>query len=234
MAGMPVMTLLFRCFRCQQVLKTSRSKVGSVVHCVKCGVELIVPEPPPPSPSGSGADGGDPESIADAPTREVSIHTRPGGPSPLDLRLETDVIDIRPEDIRAQVQADPPTRTGRRPDSEEFERIVRTAPVPVRPEPVPLPETALTPPPVAPRVAAPEPAPTPALPPIVVASEPFRAEPTISTPEMTARARRRDVSIPRATVVAWSWLVLLALAFAFLAGLLAGHYLWVDRVIPRG
>ncbi len=39
-------------------------------------------------------------------------------------------------------------------------------------------------------------------------------------------ARARDVILPRTVVVAWSLFVLLALAFAFAAGLLIGHYQW--------
>jgi hypothetical protein len=39
-------------------------------------------------------------------------------------------------------------------------------------------------------------------------------------------ARARDVVLPRSVVLAWSLFVLLALALAFGAGLLAGHYIW--------
>jgi hypothetical protein len=38
--------------------------------------------------------------------------------------------------------------------------------------------------------------------------------------------RSRDVQLPRTAVVAWSTLVLLAQVFAFLAGLLVGHFVW--------
>jgi hypothetical protein len=38
--------------------------------------------------------------------------------------------------------------------------------------------------------------------------------------------------MPRSAVVAWSLFVLLALVLAFVAGLLAGHFVWVARVIP--
>jgi hypothetical protein len=47
---------------------------------------------------------------------------------------------------------------------------------------------------------------------------PARARPTPAVP--------RDLVIPRSVVTAWSLFVLLALSFAFVAGLLAGHYVW--------
>jgi hypothetical protein len=42
-------------------------------------------------------------------------------------------------------------------------------------------------------------------------------------------ARRNDVALPRTVVVLWSFFVILALALAFTAGLLAGHFLWRVR-----
>jgi len=39
-------------------------------------------------------------------------------------------------------------------------------------------------------------------------------------------ARRRDVVLPRTAAVAWSLFGLLALGFAFTAGLMIGHFLW--------
>ncbi len=39
-------------------------------------------------------------------------------------------------------------------------------------------------------------------------------------------ARPSDLVLPRSVVAAWSLFVLLALALAFTAGLLAGHYVW--------
>ncbi len=42
--------------------------------------------------------------------------------------------------------------------------------------------------------------------------------------------RRNDVILPRATLQLWSFTMLLALVFAFLTGLLAGHFLW--RSVP--
>ena len=44
-------------------------------------------------------------------------------------------------------------------------------------------------------------------------------------------ARRNDVVLPRAAVMLWSFLVLLAIALAFTSGLLAGRFLW-GRGLP--
>ena len=69
----------------------------------------------------------------------------------------------------------------------------------------------------------------------------IRLEPTVFTPEALPtiatgavdsirpsepRPRSRDLSLPRAVVVAWSYLVLLAIIAAFGLGLLLGHYVW--------
>lgn len=42
-------------------------------------------------------------------------------------------------------------------------------------------------------------------------------------------ATNRDLLIPRSVVAAWSLLVLAALMFAFLTGLLAGHFIWREH-----
>jgi hypothetical protein len=42
-------------------------------------------------------------------------------------------------------------------------------------------------------------------------------------------ARRNDVAIPRTAVVLWSFFVVAALAMAFTAGLLLGHFVWKTR-----
>jgi uncharacterized integral membrane protein len=44
-------------------------------------------------------------------------------------------------------------------------------------------------------------------------------------------SRPRDVILPRAAVVAWSLFAIVALFLAFVGGLLAGHFLWVVRLV---
>lgn len=42
---MSAATFTFRCYQCQKLLGVSRSRIGSVVNCPKCGAELLVPDP---------------------------------------------------------------------------------------------------------------------------------------------------------------------------------------------
>ncbi|MBX6316221.1 MAG: hypothetical protein IRY99_25410, partial [Isosphaeraceae bacterium] len=89
-----------------------------------------------------------------------------------------------------------------------------------------------------------EPAPAPSLfPDLRVEPQPLRDEPPLLVPPVRAEPpsvaaergpliRRGDVVLPRTAVVLWSFFVLLAVVFAFSAGLLAGHFLWAASPIP--
>ncbi|HWE36820.1 MAG TPA: hypothetical protein VG406_09660 [Isosphaeraceae bacterium] len=112
--------------------------------------------------------------------------------------------------------ADPPTT---------FELEVSGGPSPLESTPSPAP--AIDPPP-APAPDQPMPAADPA-----GAALPFRVEPIplhAEIPSLLAdrRApRSRDlVTLPRAAILAWSLFASLALAMAFVAGMMVGHYLW--------
>jgi hypothetical protein len=61
---------------------------------------------------------------------------------------------------------------------------------------------------------------TPVVPPIQIEPE------SIVASRGPAPGRPRDVVLPRSVAATWSLFVLLALALAFLAGLLAGHFVW--------
>ena len=69
---------------------------------------------------------------------------------------------------------------------------------------------------------APAPEPRSVVPPIQIDARPVAARPTRTPPP----PRPRDLILPRSVVTAWSLFVLLALGFAFFAGLLAGHFVW--------
>jgi hypothetical protein len=45
-------------------------------------------------------------------------------------------------------------------------------------------------------------------------------------PARVPLARPRDIILPRTVVAAWALFVLVAQALGFVAGLLAGHFLW--------
>ncbi|GAC1469713.1 MAG: hypothetical protein NVSMB9_13840 [Isosphaeraceae bacterium] len=201
--------LKFRCYRCQQLLGVSRSKAGAVVACPKCSAELLVPEPP----------------------EAVPVETGVSQEKP-DTGLSLDFLDIRPEDIRvepgfAPARPDPETnRTDRREGgtssdlagapvagldpSGEGNRTGSTLPS----SPLPGASERTTP-------SFPVETREPTLPPI-----------QLDGPTTTGRSRPRvdprahDLILPRSVVASWSLLVLLAVVFAFVAGLLAGHHVW--------
>src|SRR5579864_792830 len=191
------MPVMFRCFQCNQVLKTGRAKSGSVVACPKCGVELVVPEPAAK------------QSVTD-------MTSRPTDPTDLIRAVVTpkpafEFPDIRPEDIRvvpgvaaSPAPPPPPPRAPAEPPSPP----ARPAPevkLDSSPEPAPAP----TPP-----------GPEPEFPPIHIEPQPIKPE-TPSTFSIRAnQPRGRDAVIPHAALVGWSLFGLLALVMAFLAGLL--------------
>jgi hypothetical protein len=205
MAGVKIK---FRCTQCHQLLGASPSRSGSVVTCPKCASAVVVPGPSEESP---------PPPAEDAAAGTVPPPAPQGGPW-----IPPDVLDIRPEDIRVELGID-------------LERPLAPPPPPTppgvslhtEPEPPPL----VFPPaydladesPVATSAPVPlpaEPAPAPVVPPIKIEPE------AIVEARTTSPGRPRDVVLPRSVVATWSLLVLLAQALAFVAGLLAGHYVW--------
>jgi hypothetical protein len=209
----------FRCFACNQLLGVSRSKAGEVVSCPKCAAELIVPELDEVAPQlSSGAGAG-----AQTAFENGGMSAPRTSPSPaLESGPSLDLLDIRPEDIRVEagvVPISPPPYTYKPPGSEESEpepepRQAEPAPEVARLgtviEPVPSPAYQVAPQPtVVPPIHTDEP---------LQAPQPRRA---VAPPP-----RSRDLVIPRSVVTSWSLFVLLALGMTFLAGLLAGHYVW--------
>ena len=196
---MPKMPIKFRCVQCNQLLGVSPSKVGSVVSCPRCAVELIVPE-------------------ADAPP-EVP---RAPEPEPIPSILSSLVLDrpdplaeLRPEDIRVEPGLPEPGRARRPP------RPIEPAPEPEPPAPEAQPLV------LTPEVLAGPTGEAPARP-VEEVLPPIQTEPVAVRPSRPT-TRARDITLPRSVVTAWSLFVLLALGMAFAAGLLAGHFLWRVR-----
>ncbi len=162
-----------------------------------------------------------------------SLPPRPptnGGRAPgLDVGLSLDFLDIRPEDIR--VEPGFPGAFTRESDELEPEPTVSDAPTETVseaehstvPDPTtPLPSNA---PPVE-TMLSPTIAPTPTVPvPPIQLDAPLKRAGRRAAPQPVP-VRARDLVLPRSVVGAWSLFVILALALAFLAGLLAGHYVW--------
>jgi phage FluMu protein Com len=238
---MPAELVKFRCYRCNQLLAVSPSKVGAIVACPKCQADLVVPgaetqikvepRPQPKGPAAVGTGGpGEPTS------RPVPL---PGffGETPPEIPAE--VADLRPEDLRVE--------------AEFFANLTRKPP---EPEPIPAPSIpepispeiatlAPTPPPPIPKVASPfrppdvfsaapetvdmMPKPTAAMPvfaPVESVVPPIQIETTdLRTPVDQPRIVH-EVILPASVVLAWSLFVLAAITLSFLAGLLVGHFLW--------
>jgi len=215
MAGVPHK---FRCYQCNQLLGVSLSKVGTTVACPRCSVDLIVPEPLDEGSPGEGE--GDSGNFG--PSR--------GAAGSLDAGVSLDLLDIRVEDIRVEPGIDytppafPPPEVPEPPEFSPF--------LPREPEPDPDPEPygrpssrgLVTPTVTAESLAPPtserEPVAQEAVVPPIRLDAPRRFEPRPGT------ARSRDVVLPRSAVASWSLFVLLAQGLAFVAGLLAGHFVW--------
>jgi hypothetical protein len=207
---MAVVPIKFRCFRCQQLLGVSRSKAGAVVSCTKCGAELIVPDPSDPAPTDQTT------------TESIGEPTSPGVGAGIDRGISLDDLDIRPEDIRVQPGTDAlvPKQTPSfsvaveeleaEPEEEESPDHVGVL---IAEKPIPAPE------PASQQVRATEPVVNPPIRIEVPRERTRRVEPAPSV-------RSRDLTVPRSVMAAWSLFVILALGFAFIAGLLAGHYVW--------
>jgi DNA-directed RNA polymerase subunit RPC12/RpoP len=208
---MAVVPIKFRCYQCNQLLGVARSKAGTVVNCPKCSAGLIVPDLTEPSEPGPNPE--PPQELSSGPERQEPQPT--GAPG-----LEDLLAEIRVEDIRV-------------------EPGVATEPVPAAARveaPAPVPNAHETPAPAASSdrveepsvIMLPTPDPAPAVAPANVVVPPinFDQRRAVVERDRGPGPRPRDVNLPRSVVLAWSLFVLIALALAFAAGLLAGHFLW--------
>ena len=204
----------FRCFRCQKLLGVSKSKAGAVVACPQCSAELIVPDledatPPPaspsfPPPSSQSSSGSRIEPVVvlwDVPpdSDEPSLDSNDKFPA-----LQIEPVSVkgtkseRTRSARSSVSTESPVAP-----APDFSAIGKAPPVEERPEPM--------------DVAA-----------INIPAPSIRElTPAKSALPVSARGPRRDdVIVPRTAMILWSFVVLLALVFAFAAGLLAGRFVW--------
>lgn len=209
---MAVVPIKFRCYQCNQLLGVARSKAGTVVNCPKCSAGLIVPdltEPGEPAPNPDPSQ----EASSGAESNEPQLTSAPG--------LEDLLAEIRIEDIRVE----PGVATEPLPSAATVEA------------PATVPNVGETPAPAASSdrveesasvimIATPDPAPAVAPTDVVVPPIKFDQRRAVVERDRGPGPRPRDVNLPRSVVLAWSLFVLIALALAFAAGLLAGHFLW--------
>ena len=230
MAGVPIK---FRCYRCNQLLGVAPSKVGSVVACPKCSADLVVPDP---IETDNHPDTDSPEipnehsTGSTTPTLLIPAFNPTGA---LDTGVPLGYLDIRPEDIRVEPGVHrrsptiPMTTLGTATDVPEIDRagstdpeltMATTLPQYLEPAPQPPPTTASAPVVVATTIR-------PVTDPIVAS---IKLDAPIAAPTRISPStvRSRDLVLPRSIVASWSLFVLLALVCAFFAGLFAGHYVW--------
>ncbi len=208
MAGNP---LKFRCYQCNQLLGVSRSRVGTVVSCPKCQAGLIVPD------LADGGDGGGDDRQGDAATRAA-----------MESGIPLDLINIRPEDIRVEPGIDWARPNEPMPDFAAVETVLQTEEEPPPRRAAAAPEVVMSPVTPVPATPAPAPASAPQSPRADEESviPPINFDAAVRRPSRSTVTTSRDVVLPKTAVAAWSLFVLLAQGLAFLAGLLAGHFLW--------
>jgi hypothetical protein len=250
----------FRCFQCQKLLGVSPSKAGAVVSCPKCGAGLLVPDLPPegepaafpvvntepvnPAPTGTspgefaGLDLSElrlDESPAMAALRTAAPETTQQPSLPGDGTSEGGLLFPPIEVSESSLRSDP-TRRLREPleprindqvfaplASTVSQEVPRNDAVTVEARPVTAADVIATQPVIPATISA------------AVVETPAQAPApeAIAAVQQRSMARRRDdVVLPRVVVQLWSFFVVLALGFAFAAGLLWGRFLWLPRAGP--
>jgi hypothetical protein len=205
------MPIVFRCYQCNQVLKTARSKIGAVVPCPKCKAELVVPEPPPQAANHEGAEGANDAAEVIRSVVAIQAEELSQGISSPGRRKAS----VRPE---GGLPREVPLPTVEHP----FETSDNPAPTPPTGGVV---DTSSAPPiePAAKGAAFPE---------IQIEPQPILARPSHARQSDYAPGpRSRDVVLSRAAIAGWSLFAILGLFLAFIAGLLAGHFLWVTKIV---
>jgi hypothetical protein len=171
-----------------------------------------------------------PDPISEARHGFTSSEGAEGTPaflSALAAGLPVELADIRPEDIRAETSADwSPPVVSTAPEAPAVEPYpLEVAPAPIEESPRRTADEA-PPAPVPEPVRAPASTPAPAPPAVESLVSAIKLEQPSVAGERTPAARSRDLVLPRSVVAFWTLFVLLAQALAFLAGLLAGHFVW--------
>jgi hypothetical protein len=203
----------FKCYQCNQLLAIVSNRAGATVVCPKCAAELVVPAPEPEQEN----------KAPDESTTTQVLAVDPG--SDRDPAAETgiplELLDIRPEDI----QVVPGHRL-----AEPAKSRARTVPKPPPAAAHNVHSAGSFELPTILGISAPEQKGEPAVPdksagsdlPEIDLDRPI----PVQRPFIATVSQPRDLMIPRSLVTLWSLFVLFALALSFLAGLLAGHFVW--------
>lgn len=198
----------FRCFRCQKLLGAPASKFGRTIQCPRCGADLVVPSPEDAPDAGE-------EAPADEPGLDLNLN----------LDLGEGLVSTPARRGPSSSLRDPNFADGGANPVAFLESGPLDVPAGSAAGPEPEPEAD-------PEADEPGPAPVidPAAPGLVVDRtprvSPVTGRPVAALAASDAAGRRRDVVLPRTVVLAWQLGALLGTGFAFVAGLLVGHYVW--------
>lgn len=241
----------FRCVHCDRLLSAPVSRIGRTIACPKCVQAVTIPD----LGAGSELDAGrsaplqqaQPAPASVGPERPDSTSTGSASPSgevrtsedalpkfmvEIAAAIPDEVLSLQPEDIRAEIplldlDAGPGGREELPLEAAPMEQSALAAFA-----------TAPTSPFAADPDASGEVQVDSWLNPVESGSDqrrnpeiiapPIEIEPILPPPIPSNSSARRadDVVMPASVVLAWSLFVLAALALAFLAGLMIGHYYW--------
>ena len=218
----------FRCDRCGQLLGVSPSRAGRPVKCPKCGTGLTVPVPKAPlSSPQSATPGGEITSVPRAGLTEAAgSETKSAGffdaieLDPEDLKTlfpfdseESPALSVGAEGggIESVATSEPSSAASEERDERHAQEARGTEEAIEEAEGQGLDVIS-----------------------VILAERPEKSEKVGDREPSEASLVRyrasRDVVMPRIAVVLWSVVVLIAVFLAFVAGLLAGHFLWVGPV----
>lgn len=223
----------FRCVHCNRLLSAPANRIGKAIACPKCVQAVTIPA----LGAGSELEASQPESLsqaaAGAALRSAAARKArddvPEFMAEIAAAISDEVLAIQPEDIRAEVPLlgidfTPVDRVAPPLELSQSEEWTSPADSDVPPEAElnsrddVRAESWFNPPATA---SSREAAAEILVPPIEVEAVPLR-----STASEPMARRTGDVVLPASVILAWSLFVLFAQAFAFLAGLLIGHYYW--------
>jgi hypothetical protein len=209
----------FRCYRCDQLLGVSASKVGKTATCIRCHAELQVPAP------------------EDEPIEVQAPEPRSEAPEPAQVASKPDPIPAEPAPTLVQ-SPDPSERLAGDPVGEFDLGSIEIAPTrlfdpAIRRESPPFRVANEAVEPFSADLLIPPPEKAPFIPEDTVAAE-IRIEPprVVDRSVASRRNRDREVVLSSSVVAAWMFFLLLGLALSFVGGLLVGHYLWRTPTDP--
>ncbi len=240
---MPPIPLKFRCHRCSQLIGAALSKAGQSVRCPRCEAPLTVPNLAPNASPPNQV-----EQVESSPSPRSEVRETPNLPQNEPAPEILNTLDLDPGELRELAASYHPKEERRRERSRPglnrspnpMESVVHPWPLtePKRPTPESESDLETT---IAIETDEEQPRRPPTPPPLPDRSPPSltttesqvpKTAPLVSTESSSIASPRsrptRDVVMPRSAVIVWSLFVLMSLFVALVAGILIGHFLWID------